>query len=244
MREIRVFETPRALAEGAAEELASLAEEAIGERGKFSLVLAGGNTPRLLYERLAQAPFRDQIDWARVEIFFGDERCVPPEHPDSNFRMANESLLGQVSIPQEQIHRIRGEIEPVQAAREYEAELKAAFRSPQPAFDLVLLGLGEDGHTASLFPGSTALKHKKHWVTAVEHHRPPPPLVTRITLTLPVLNAAREAWFLVSGGGKANILRRILDTEGETDLLPAQQVQPVSGELVFLVDKAAWPEGR
>lgn len=244
MNKIRVYLTPPALAEGAAEELAGLAAKAIAQRGKFRLALSGGSTPRLLYERLAQAPYLEQIDWAKVEIFFGDERCVPPDHPDSNFRMANESLLRRVSIPQEQIHRIKGEIEPVLAAREYEAELKAAFGSTQPAFDLLLLGLGEDGHTASLFPGSTALSHKKHWVTAVEHHRPPPPLVTRISLTLPALNAAREVWFLVSGAGKANILRRVLEPEGETDLLPAQQLQPVSGEVVFLADQAAWPEGR
>ncbi len=244
MSKIRVYPTPQTLAERAAEELAGLAAKAIAQRGKFRLALAGGNTPRMLYERLAQAPYPDQIDWAAVEIFFGDERCVPPDHPDSNFRMANESLLGRVSIPPEQIHRMRGEIEPAMAARAYEAELKAAFGNAQPAFDLLLLGLGEDGHTASLFPGSTALSHKKHWVTAVEHHRPPPPLVTRISLTLPALNAAREVWFLVSGAGKANILRRVLEPEGETDLLPAQQVQPVSGELVFLVDRAAWPEGR
>lgn len=243
MSKIRVYPNPTALAEGAAEALARLTEKAIAQQGKFRLALAGGNTPRLLYERLAQTPYLEQIEWSKVEIFFGDERCVPPDHPDSNFRMAHESLLGRVSIPPEQIHRMRGEIDPVLAAREYEAALKAVFGSVLPAFDLLLLGLGEDGHTASLFPGSTALKHQKHWVTAVEHHRLPPPLVIRISLTLPALNAAREVWFLVSGAGKANILKRVLKPEGETDLLPAQQVQPVSGELVFLVDQAAWPEG-
>ena len=244
MSKIRVYPDPDTLAEGAAEALTGLAERAIAHRGKFRLALAGGNTPRLLYERLAQSPFREQIDWARVEIFFGDERCVSPDHPDSNFRMANESLLRRVSIPPGRIHRIRGEIEPIRAAREYEATLKAAFGDAQPAFDLLLLGLGEDGHTASLFPGSSALKHQRHWVTAVEHHRPPPPLVTRISLTLPALNAAREIWFLVSGAGKAGILSRVLNPEEESDLLPAQLVNPVSGEVVFLVDQAAWPQGR
>lgn len=239
MTKIEVYLTPQALADGAAERLANLAEKAIGERGKFNLVLAGGNTPGMLYKRLAQAPYRDKVDWTKVAVFFGDERCVPPIHTDSNYRMASESLLAHVPVREEQIHRMRGEMAPALAAEAYEIELKTVFGGSTPVFDLVLLGLGEDGHTASLFPGSPAVEEREHWVATVEHTNPPLPLVTRITLTLPVLNAARNVVFLVSGAAKARILRCVLDYGKETYLLPAQRVQPARGGLVFLADEAA-----
>jgi 6-phosphogluconolactonase len=230
-----------AVARAAAEELIRAAHRAVAERGAFSLALSGGSTPRRLYVLLADpaAPFRARFPWDHTHVFFGDERPVPPDHPESNFRMATETLLAHVPVAS--VHRIRAE-EP-DAAEAYQAELRQAFGIPvggaPPRLDLVLLGLGPDGHTASLFPGSPALAEQDRWVVS--------PFVERLgtrrtTLTFPVLNRAGAVVFLVAGGEKAGVLQRVLAPEPGTELLPAARVRPGRGELLWIVDVAAASE--
>jgi 6-phosphogluconolactonase len=235
MKNIHVFNDPQALADHAAEVFIATAQAAIGARNRFSVALSGGNTPRLLYERLANPAFVSCVEWEAVHLFWGDERCVPPDHADSNYRMVFESLLSRAPIPVKNVHRIHGELFPKQAAKGCESDLRAFF-GDTPGFDLVLLGLGEDGHTVSLFPGSPALEESTRWAVQVEHTTPPPPFVWRVTLTLPVLNDARQVIFLVSGAGKAQTLAQIV--HGGTSL-PAERIQPKTGELSWLVDRPA-----
>jgi 6-phosphogluconolactonase len=220
----------------AAEQFVALAAAAVAARGVFTVALAGGGTPRPVYELLATEPFARRVDWPRVHVFFGDERCVGPDDPQSNYRMAREALLSRVSLPAANVHRIRGEEPPELAALAYELELRAFFRTERPpALDLIWLGMGENGHTASLFPGTAALRERARWVVAqyVE-------VVGswRVTFTLPLINAAREAAFLVEGVGKAATLRRVLRGPYQPDVLPAQLVRP-AGRLRWLVDAAA-----
>lgn len=238
MAELKTYPNFNALANAGAQHFATRAETAIAQRGAFNVVLAGGSTPRQLYRRLVQPPYLDGLDWLNIHFFFGDERCVPPNHPDSNYGMAYETLLSHVPLPAANIHRIPGELPPAQAAEAYAAELKSFFGGALPEFDLVLLGLGEDGHTASLFPGTQAMNETESWVIAVDHTTPPPPLLPRITLTLPVLNAARSVIFLVSGEAKAQVLASVLDTKDDNHL-PARQVDPLNGSLFFLADEDA-----
>ena len=228
------------LAEYAAGQFVQIAGDLIAAHGRCCIALAGGATPRLLYTLLAQPNRIAQIDWSRVQVYWGDERCVPPDDPESNYLMAWQAFLDQVPLPAENVHRILGELEPEQAVQRYAIELQHAFPgATYPRFDLVLLGLGEDGHTASLFPGSPALSETKRWVVSVEHRIPPPPLVTRISLTLPVLNSAAIVFFLVSGSGKAGILSEVLQNQANSGQLPAQRVRPNSGRLVWAVDRSA-----
>jgi 6-phosphogluconolactonase len=204
----------------------------------FSVALSGGSTPRRLYETLAAAPFREQVPWERVHVFWGDERAVPPDHPGSNYRMARETLLEHVPLPPRNVHRVRGELGPETAAQAYMAELRAFFGTRWPAFDLILLGMGDDGHTASLFPGSAALRETAQPVLGVMAHYQDRP-ARRVTLTPPAINAARNVFFLVSGAGKAQTLRAVLYGPHQPDLLPAQVVRPVGGHVLWLVDEAA-----
>lgn len=224
------------LAHRAAVEWTRCADEAIVRAGRFAVALSGGNTPRALYARLADEEFRSQIAWDRVHFFWGDERSVPADHPDSNYRMAYETLLSRVPVPQTNIHRIETERGPEKAAGEYEALLRDFFSSPPgtfPRFDLVLLGIGEDGHTASLFPGSAALEERERLVTAAYVEK----LKThRITFTLPLLNSAAAVAFLVSGKSKAAVVKEIL-RDGAN--LPAARVAPVNGKLSWFLDKEA-----
>lgn len=233
--QVKIVSGSETLAHAAAQEFHRLAEDAVQKQGRFSVALAGGNTPRSVYSLLS-SEHRD-LPWDRIHVFFGDERAVPPEHPDSNFRMAKESLLAAVPIPDTNIHRIRGELEPETAARDYEGQLRGFFHpgaNEEPRFDLVLLGLGEDGHTASLFPGTAALHETAHLVTAnwVERLK-----TFRITLTYPVLNHAADVIFLVAGEGKAQILADVL-RPGEHKY-PAQLVLPDQGRLLWLADQDA-----
>ena len=214
------------------------APSAISVRGRFTLALAGGSTPRAAYDRLATHHRR--LDWHHTHVFWGDERCVPPDDPRSNYRMAKEALLDRVPIPKAQIHRIRGEAEPAQAAAEYQREL-GGVGAEAPALDLVLLGLGEDGHTASLFPGQPAVRETTHWALAVPD---PEGKLWRVTLTPPVLNAARHVTFLVSGASKAARLRQVIEGPFTPALLPAQAVRPAHGQLTWMVDAAAAGELR
>ena len=232
--EIKVLPDPAAVAAEAAERVARAADEAIALAGRFSFVLAGGSTPKTLYELLASAPYRDRIDWPNVEIFFGDERTVPPDHKDSNYRMANEVMLSKVPIPESHVHRMRGEIEPEEAAKEYGLLLKEKFGDAGP--DLILLGMGDDGHTASLFPGTPAVREPKHRAFA----NPVPKLNTiRLTMTAPFINRAREIIITVTGANKALRLAEVLEGPRDPERLPVQIIQPQSGKLAWLVDSAA-----
>lgn len=232
MKNIHTFTDSYTLAEYAAELLIQNAQVSIAARGNFTVALSGGSTPRELYTRLA-AEFSTRVNWNLVHLFWGDERCVPPDHADSNYRMTRESL--RVPIPEENIHRIHGELTPELAAEEYENQLRSFF-TETPRFDLILLGMGDDGHTASLFPGSPALAESTRWAVSVEHAAPPPPLVSRVTLTFGVFNTARRVIFLVSGAGKA---ARLAEIQRGGSLLPAARIRPQNGELLWLVDTAA-----
>jgi len=231
MSEFGVYPDVTSLARAAAERFVTLAAAAITARGQFVVALSGGSTPRAAYELLATEEFARRVNWLHVHICWGDERNVPPDHADSNTRMAREALLDNVSIVASHIHRIKGELPPEQAAAAYEAELEAILGA-DGRFDLILLGMGTDGHTASLFPGSTALEERERAVVAVYVERL---RAWRVTLTLPVINAARQVLFLVSGVAKAKTLARI--RAGEP--LPASLVQPSQGELLWLVDREA-----
>lgn len=238
--EIQVLADASAMAEFASAQMIQIAKDAIAARGRFCIALAGGSTPHLLYTLLNQPKKMAQIDWSNVLVYWGDERCVPPDDPDSNYLMARQALLDHVPLPAENVHRICGELEPERAAQMYQAELRQVSPGAKiPRFDLVLLGLGEDGHTASLFPGSSAIAETKRWVVSVEHTVPPPPLVTRISLTLPVFNAAANLIFLVSGSRKAGIFSRLMQKIDRPNGLPAQLIRPKNGHLVWVVDRLA-----
>lgn len=208
-----------ALVKGATADLAQRAREAIAARGRFSIALAGGNTPRPIYEALA----RESLEWSRVHVYFGDERCVPPEHARSNYKMAREALLDRVPIPAGNVNRMRGELPPEEAAQSYAQEL-------EPVLDVVLLGLGDDGHTASLFPGLTAVREATRRVVAEQVTIPSGP-EWRLTLTPPALNAARHVAFAVAGKGKAAILAQVLEGPRDISRLPSQVIAPASGSL-------------
>lgn len=237
--DVRVVPDAAAVHEAVAGSVVAHARAAIDARGRFTLALTGGATPRGAYALLAGEPrFRDAVDWARVEAFFGDERCVPPDHPDSNYGMARDSLLSKVPIPPAQVHRMRGELPPPDAAALYEAELRAlASGGEVPRLDLVLLGLGEDGHVASLFPGTAAVEERTRLVVAsfVPHLD-----AWRITVTFPVLAAASAVLFLAEGERKAGAVAAVLRGEGGTgDGPPARRVRPASGAVTWILDRAA-----
>jgi 6-phosphogluconolactonase len=233
--EIEILPDARAAAGRAAEEFARLEAEAMQTHGRFTVALAGGSTPSQAYKLIAAM----RLDWRNIHLFWGDERCVPPTHPDSNYGSAIQVLLSRIDVPPDNIHRIRGEIAAKNAARDYEQELRRCFQGEFPRFDLVMLGLGSDGHTASLFPGTSAVHERKSWTKAVAHRAGIPPHFDRVTLTLPVLNAAANVVFLVSGSNKAEILNRVLKGSLQPDLLPAQAVRPADGNLHWLVDRSA-----
>jgi len=230
-----VVESPNALADTAAKWIHDRAWEVAGARGRFTLALSGGTTPRLLYARLAAGP---RLPWERMEICFGDERAVPPDSPESNYRMVKDTLLRAPGLPPERVHRIRAELPPVEAAREYEQTLRKLFAGTTtfPRFDLILLGLGPDGHTASLFPHTAGLVERQAWVLAnwvekLESHR--------LSFSFPVLNAATEVLFLVAGADKTWALHEVLQGGATVQDVPARGVQPTAGALTFLVDRAA-----
>lgn len=234
--DIVVEPDPEALAHRAAAILADSAAEAIASRGRFSIALSGGSTPRSLYGLLAEEPYREQIPWSGVHLFWGDERCVPLDERISNYGLAHEALISRVAIPSENVHRILGELRPLRAARAYERELQDFFCGPLPRFDLVLLGLGEDGHTASLFPGSPVLDERERLaMSATGDYRGRP--LERVTLTLQAINTARHVLFLVAGHAKAHIVQDVL--EGPGGYYPAQRIQPTAGQVTWLLDEAA-----
>lgn len=237
--DIRIVDDAPALAQAAAQEILTLARASVAARGRFAVALAGGATPRVTYERLAASPLREQMPWDKTLVFFGDERGVPPDHPDSNYGMAHQALLSRVAIPPEHVFRIPGETEdPEAAAADYArklADVLGVRRGETPRLDLVLLGLGIDGHTASLFPGSPALKETFRTVAAV--HATAASIPQRYTLTFPVLNAAACVIYLVAGAEKAKVVKAALGDR--TKGLPAAMVRPADGRLIWIVDRAA-----
>jgi 6-phosphogluconolactonase len=225
------------LAVAAARSIISIAAKALSIKNNFTLALSGGSTPKRLYELLANPgkEFRDQFPWTRTLFFWTDERHVPPDHPDSNYRMSYDAMLEHTGVPGSNVHRFFSEMDDAEiVALNYERQLECSFDNSLPRFDLILLGLGPDGHTASLFPGTTAVSELERFVVAtwVEKFKS-----FRLTMTLPVLNNAAEVMFLVSGEDKASILSEVL--RGGPPLFPAQLVKPTHGELTWLVDKAA-----
>jgi 6-phosphogluconolactonase len=233
--ELRIYADDGAVAQALAEYFVATGERAIAERGRFSVALSGGDTPRAAYELLAADPLRENLPWSDVFIYFGDERCVPPDDERSNYRMAREAFLDAVRIPTANIARMRGEIDPGQATNEYASILRADLGST-PRLDLVMLGLGEDGHTASLFPG-IAQEIEEH--SLVEAAYAQSQAMWRVTITPNVINAARRVVFAVEGAQKASALAAVYEGPRDPMTYPAQLVQPRSGELTWLVDEAA-----
>ncbi|HET6275881.1 MAG TPA: 6-phosphogluconolactonase [Candidatus Cybelea sp.] len=233
--ELQIYRDPRALARALAELFIATGRMAAAERGSFHVALSGGETPRAAYELLAQEPLRDELSWSDVFVYFGDERCVPPDDEQSNYRMARRAFLDAVRIPPGNVHRIRGEIDPGHAANEYSSILRTDLGNV-PHFDLMLLGLGPDGHTASLFPGTPPETDDAALVRAVYAESQ---MMWRITVTPEVINAARTVAFAVEGVDKAQILATVYDGPVDPVAYPAQIVRPASGRLIWLVDELA-----
>lgn len=243
MPDVRIFADSHSLAVAAAEHWVAAARTAVQARGLFSVALAGGSTPLMLYRLLSSPEYAQQVEWERVHFFWGDERCVPNDHDDNNAFKARQALLDHIPTPVENIHPIPTEHKPEAAAAAYEETLLAFFSTmlvrpePEPpTFDLVLLGMGEDGHTASLFPGSQAVQETARWVAAQYIDKL---AAWRITLTPAVLNRAREVLFLVSGAGKSAALQRVLYGSYQPDRYPAQVIRPTRSEPAWFVDEAA-----
>jgi 6-phosphogluconolactonase len=228
--EIKVLPDLSAIAHEAAERIVALAKSG----DPFSLVLSGGSTPKTLYQLLASDEYRKQIDWNKVEIYFGDERCVPPDDPQSNFRMASEAMLSKLPIPEKNIHRMRGEIDPQAAAKEYGQLLKEKFGDG--GADVVLLGMGPDGHTGSLFPGTEAVSETKHRCVAIFVQKLN---MWRITMTAPFFNRAKNVLVLVSGAEKAATLEQVLHGPRDVQKTPIQLIAPTAGTMIWLLDSAA-----
>jgi 6-phosphogluconolactonase len=233
---VRVFQDLEALSRAAAEFLIDLAKRCVASRGRFAVALSGGATPRRLYALLGTAPYCENVEWGRVHVFWADERCVPGDHPESNFKLAADAFLSRVALPKENIHRIKGEEGPGRAAQDYERELRLFFGPASfPVFDLIILGAGEDGHTASLFPGSDSLKERTRLALPVSLE---PPKLDRVTLTLPVLDHAAEVLFLVAGRAKAGVVHAIVE-KGNPMVYPAGLVRTAQGGLTWFVDRQA-----
>jgi 6-phosphogluconolactonase len=238
MAEILTFPDPPAVAKAAAELFVQSAADAIANRGSFAVALSGGSTPKLLFNLIASDPYRSRIDWPNIEIYFADERAVPPDHADSNFKLANDTLLSRVPLKPENIHRMRGETEPSAAAIEYGQMLKSRFGDTGGP-DLTLLGMGDDGHTASLFPHTPALAETRHRCAAqfVENSTTGPSW--RITLTAPFINRSTQIWILVTGPSKAARLREVLHGPSDPKRLPVQLIAPAAGKMLWFLDHPA-----
>jgi 6-phosphogluconolactonase len=231
--EVEIFPDVETLNEAAATLIVEIAAEALQAKDKFSIALAGGSTPEALYKLLASDKFENKIDWMKTLVFFGDERCVAPDDAESNYRMANAAMLARVSIAPENVFRLRGEIEPEKAAAEYEEIIKKTLGA-NAQLDLILLGMGDDGHTASLFPQTRALRETKKLVAAnfVEKLN-----VNRLTLTFPAINSAKNVLFLATGAKKASMIKKVLSAE--TLDLPASLIKPENGNCFWFLDKEA-----
>jgi 6-phosphogluconolactonase len=237
----RISITPAAVAQAAAKLFTDTAKAAVETRGRVRIAISGGTTPKAMFALLADPaqPFLKQIPWDQLDLYWVDERCVPPTDADSNYLMTNEVLLSKVPLSPERIHRMEGELDPVVAAARYESTIRNSFRlegAETPTFDLILLGMGDDGHTASLFPHTEALNDLTNIVTA---NHVPQKDTWRITLTWPVINQGREVAFLIEGAAKAQVLHNVLLGPYQPEILPSQIIRPASGRLTFLLDSAA-----
>jgi 6-phosphogluconolactonase len=233
---ICTYQNLESLSRGAADLFVTTAIGAVRIRGRFAVALSGGRTPVRAYELLAQPPWREQVPWEDVYVFWGDERCVLPGDPRSNARMARLALLDHVPIPAAQIHPISCAGAPAQGSREYEDTIRSFFEGRQPRFDLIFLGLGENGHTASLFPETPVLDEGNRWAAEVYV---PEQRLYRVTLTPPIINQGKTVAFLVAGANKAAVLQEVLEGQRDPHRLPAQLIQPISGDLHWLVDQEA-----
>jgi 6-phosphogluconolactonase len=236
MNRVQVLSSAEELARAASWYVQERVLQAARERGRVLLVLSGGSTPLPVYERLVKLA----IPWARIHLFWGDERCIPPEDEQSNYGNARRALLGKVPIPEKNVHRIQVELGPKEAAEVYEDELRKFFGADQPVMDLVLLGVGSDGHTASLFPGGPELSEEQRWVA---HSQPPPgtePDLPRVTMTLSIINQARAVLFLAAGKDKRPVVSSVLRVLGNGSEVPAGMVKP-RGELAWFIDRQAAP---
>ena len=236
-RQIIVKDNPTDLARTAAEIFSDAADECVERKGQFVVAISGGTTPRSFHKMLVQEPYLSNTRWDGIHLFWVDERCVPENHPASNYGTAKNDFLNRLPISQNQIHTMPGDVPPEEGALKYQREIVSFFQLEHgefPFFDLIFLGVGPDGHTASLFPGQQALKEREAWVVAVKGGNPN---VNRLTLTYPVLNQASQIVFLVSGRGKSEILKTIF--ENRQAGLPAQMVKPSNGKLTWLVDREA-----
>jgi 6-phosphogluconolactonase len=234
---VKTFDDATKVAQAAATSFIGFGRSAIAERGRFTVALAGGSTPKRVYELLESEGYADQLEWPKAHIFFGDERCVPPDDAESNYRMANEALLSRVPLPLKNIHRMNGLGDALSNARLYEDEMRTYFNDGAwPRLDLVLLGMGDDGHTASLFPNTKVLDERDAWVSGLWVEK----LGSyRITLTAPAINHAAHIIFLVTGESKAGRLAEVLKGKHDPARLPAQLIKPLDGSLQWFVDAAA-----
>jgi 6-phosphogluconolactonase len=234
--ELQVYSDAQQLSQAAAKWIAGLIAKTLKVRDRFTIALSGGSTPKLLHKILAAAPYKDQIDWSKLHIFWGDERAVPFEDDRNNAKMAYDTLLNFVPVPPSQIHVMRTDIGPEESAIEYEKILHQYFDKTSNTFDLVLLGMGDDGHTLSLFPGTAIVHEEKAWAKAFFL---PAQDMYRITLTKTIVNQAAHIAFLTTGPGKAHALKEVLKGAYNPDLYPSQEIKPVNGELHWFVDEAA-----
>ena len=235
----RISPTPAEVAKAAAELFTTAVINAVSARGVARVAISGGTTPKAMFALLAAEPFASQVPWDKLDLFWVDERCVPPDNADSNYRMTREALLSKVPLPADRIHRMEGELDPEVAAARYESTIRNAFRlegAETPTFDLILLGMGDDGHTASLFPHTEGLNDLTHIVIA---NHVPQKDTWRITLTSPVLNQGREVAFLIEGAAKAQVLHDVLLGPFQPDTYPSQIIRPANGRLTLLLDSAA-----
>ena len=235
---INIYPDEETLVEQSADKISGLIHQTLTEQEICTFVLSGGSTPEALYSKLSSVPYNHTIQWGKVHFFWGDERCVPPGHADSNYRMAKESLLDHIELPPENIHRISGEISPGTAAEEYEQAVRKYVPDGNglPRFDITLLGIGDDGHTASLFPDTPVLKEQKKLVASVHV----PALASwRITLTYPVINNSKSILFLVKGASKAKIIGQVLSGSNPDNRYPVQNINPQDGQVIWFLDKEA-----
>ena len=236
--QIAIYPDTNTLSRQAAQYIVRIANESIVTRGRFSIALSGGSTPKALYGLLATEPYRSQLDWPSIEIFWSDERCVPSDSADSNYAMAHEVLLSKIPIPANHIHRMPADKADRDAAsQEYALEMQRVFGTNGiPSFDLIQLGMGPEGHTASLFPRQSSLHEQQRLAMPVTVPKPPPP---RLTFTPPILNAARHILFLVTGPEKADAVHAVLEGDYQPEEYPAQLVRPTNGETTWMLDTTA-----
>jgi 6-phosphogluconolactonase len=234
--EIHVSKNTADLSKDLADRIVTLIDATLAKQDRFTFVLSGGSTPKALYALLSESPYSENIPWEKVHFFWGDERAVPFEDERNNAKMCYDQLLNKVNVPAENIHIMRTDISPEESAVAYEKVLKSYFKDDEPTFDFVLLGMGDDGHTLSLFPGTEVVHESEAWTSAFFLQAQD---MYRITLTAPVVNAAKYVAFMATGAGKAETLKSVLEGDQNLDKFPSQIIKPVNGELHWFVDEAA-----